>query len=262
ARRVAYESSRLSKVNTVNDIRMVEGRVAQYYWQAVQSIFPETFCFQSRIVRSHQYNATDPVNLCLNYAYGVLEGECRKAINTVGLEPAYGFLHEFSDYQTKQSLVYDLQEPFRWLGDVTTIEAFESGALDMKDFYFMGDDYRYHIELEAKRRFLELIKKKFNAGVRYKGKICKWDTIILSRTQELGRFLLGKSVSVDFSGPTLNLCRNDSRELRGRIMSLSSREARKLDIGKSTLHYLRKRAGDERSFRLYSKVALKLHERR
>ena len=241
ARRVAFESTRLSKANTVNDIRMVEGRVAQYYWQAVQSIFPETFCFQSRIVRSHQYNATDPVNLCLNYGYGVLEGECRKAINTVGFESAFGFLHEFSDYQTKQSLVYDLQEPFRWLCDVTTIEAFESGTLDMKDFYFMGDDYRYHIELEAKRRFLELIKKKFNAGVRYKGKIWKWDTIILSKTQELGRFLLGKSVSVDFSGPTLNLCRNDNRELRGRIMSLSSREARKLDIGKSTLHYISRR---------------------
>jgi CRISPR-associated protein Cas1 len=63
ARRVAFESSRLSKAKTVNDIRVVEGRVAQYYWQAVQSIFPETFCFQSRIVKSHQYNASDPVNL-------------------------------------------------------------------------------------------------------------------------------------------------------------------------------------------------------
>jgi CRISPR/Cas system-associated endonuclease Cas1 len=28
---------------------------------------------------------------------------------------AVGFLHDFSAYQTKQSLAYDLQEPFRWL---------------------------------------------------------------------------------------------------------------------------------------------------
>jgi len=44
-------------------------------------------------------------NLALNYAYGVLEGECRRAINAVGLEPSMGFLHETSGYQTKQSLV-------------------------------------------------------------------------------------------------------------------------------------------------------------
>ena len=51
-------------------------------------------------------------------------------------------------------MVYDLQEPLRWLGDVATIEAFESRVLDLKDFYFTGDDYSYKIEIEAKRRFL------------------------------------------------------------------------------------------------------------
>ncbi len=71
--------------------------------------------FQGRMTSSHQNNASDPVNLALNYGYGFLEGECRRAINAVGLEPAVGFLHDSSDYQTKQSLVYDLEEPFRWL---------------------------------------------------------------------------------------------------------------------------------------------------
>jgi CRISPR-associated protein Cas1 len=83
-------------------------------------------------------------------------GECRRAINTVGLEPSVGFLHDFADYQTKQSLVYDLQEPFRWICDVATIHAFESGLLDMKDFYFTGDDYRYHFEVEAREGFWNL----------------------------------------------------------------------------------------------------------
>jgi CRISPR-associated protein Cas1 len=234
ARRVAFESTRLSKAKTVNDIRMVEGRVAQYYWQAVQSIFPETFCFQSRIVRSHQYNASDPVNLCLNYAYGVLEGECRKAINTVGLEPAFGFLHEPSRSQTSQSLVYDLQEPFRWLCDVTVIEAFESGVLDLKDFYFMGDDYRYHVEVDAKRRFLELLKVRFNTGVKYKGKSWKWDTIILNKTQELCRFLNDKSRDLDFVQPCSSLNRTDGKELCSQILKLIPTEARELGISKNT----------------------------
>ena len=57
----------------------------------------------------------------------------------VRLEPSVGFLHDFSDYQTKQSLVYDLQEPFRWLCDLTKIEAIESEIVDLKDFYYFGN---------------------------------------------------------------------------------------------------------------------------
>jgi len=208
--------------------------------------------------RSHQYNASDPVNLCLNYAYGVLEGECRKAINTVGLEPSAGFLHEFSDYQTKQSLVYDLQEPYRWIGDVATIEAFESGTLDVKDFYFMGDDYRYRIEVEAKRRILELLKDRFNSGVKCKGKTWKWDTIILNKTQELGRYLLGKSESLDFIEPSPSLNRSDTHQLRRRILELTAKQARELGIAETTLYDLRKHARSEQSFKIYNKVAKKL----
>lgn len=52
------------------------------------------------------------------------------AINAVGLEPSVGFLHEFSNYQTKESLAYDLQEPFRWLVDLSVIQAFEWKILE------------------------------------------------------------------------------------------------------------------------------------
>jgi len=87
-RRVKGEALALFKTKTVNQIRMVEGRVALRYWQAYKSVLPEWCDFQSRMTRSHRNNAVDPVNLALNYSYGVLEGECRKAINTVGLEPS------------------------------------------------------------------------------------------------------------------------------------------------------------------------------
>jgi hypothetical protein len=97
---------------------VVSKGVARRYWEPYAKVIPECFDFQGRVTSSHQNNATDPVNASLNYAYGFLEGECPKAINTVGLESAVGFLHEFSDYQTKQSLVYDLHEPFRWLADL------------------------------------------------------------------------------------------------------------------------------------------------
>ena len=37
--------------------------------------------------------------------------------------------------------------------------------LDLPDFYFTGDDYRYRFEPEAKRRILDLLRERFNSGV-------------------------------------------------------------------------------------------------
>ena len=203
---------------------------------------------------SHQNNASDPVNAALNYGYGFLEGECRKAINSIGLEPSVGFLHDFSDYQTKQSLAYDLQEPFRWLVDMTVIKAFESKTLDLDDFYFTGDDYRYKFEPEAKQRLIDCLRERFNSGVAYKGRVVKWDTIIQEKTGEVGRYLNDRSRSLDFSKPAPILSRPDDRALRAGILALTPSEARRRGIGKSTLHYLRKKATDSPSFALYEEV--------
>ena len=248
------EASQLRSARSVSDLRTVEGRVALRYWQAFAMVLPESLDFQGRMTSSRANNASDPVNSALNYAYGVLEGECRRAVNAVGLEPSVGFLHEFADYQTKQSLVYDLEEPFRWIADVAVVEAFESGIVDLPDFYFTGDDYRYRFEAKAKRRFLDLLRERFNAGVRYKGRTLKWDTVIEQKTGELGRYLLGRPAGLDFSEPSSALNRTDDREFRRRILNLSRPQALRLGIGKSTLHYLRDKARGSRPFKVYPKT--------
>jgi len=253
-----HEAFRLSKARSVVDLRTVEGRVALRYWQAYASVFPECFDFHGRMTTSHQNNASDPVNLALNYAYGVLEGECRRAINAVGLEPSVGFLHETSSYQTKQSLVYDLQEPFRWIADVAVMNAFESGVLDLHDFYFTGDDYRYRFEPEAKQQFLDLLREQFNSGIKYKGRAFKWDTVIEQKTSEFGRYLAGRVGGLDFSEPSPSLKRTDDLELRRRILGLSQSGAQRLGIAKSTLHYLRCRSRTHDRLRAYTKTRRKL----
>jgi len=207
-----------------------------------------------------QNNAPDPVNLALNCAYGVLEGECRAAINTVGLEPSVGFLHESSAYQTKQSLVYDLQEPFRWIADVAVMEAFESGVLNVPNFYFTGDDYRYRFEPEAKRRFRDLLREQFNSGVMYCGKRLSWDTVILRKGQELARYLSGKMAMLDLSTPKSVLEWSDTDVLREKILNLSGSDARSLRLGKSTAHYLRRRAKEKKPFRVYAPVLARLRD--
>ena len=151
-----------------------------------------------------------------------------------------------------------MQEPLRWIADISVLEAFESGLLDMKDFYFTGDDYRYRFEVEAKRRFLELFKERFNSCVMYKGKNWKWDTIILNKTQELARFLLGKSKNLNFSEPIPIIRRTDSLKIREMILKLTHKQAKEHGISKSTLHYLKKHAKNEKSFRIYRKIFNKI----
>lgn len=252
------EAAKLGNVSSVGQLRTVEGRVALRYWEAFKKALPEWLDFQGRMTTSHQNNASDPFNAALNYGYGFLEAECRMAINAVGLEPSVGFLHDFSDYQTKESLVYDLQEPFRWLVDLTVIQAFESETLKLHDFFFTGDDYRYRFEAEAKQRFLSLLTERFNRGTRYKGRRMKWDTVIQEKTSELARFFTGKASTVDFMEPSPSLERTDDRELRSRILALDASQAKQLGIGKSELHYLRRNARGERPFRIYGTVKDKL----
>ena len=253
------EALKLRRARTVGAIRSVEGRVALKYWAAYGKVLPEALDFQGCMTTSHQNNAADPVNAALNYGYGFLEGECRRAINAVGLEPSIGFLHDFSDYQTKQSLVYDLEEPFRWLIDLTVMQAFESGQLDVPHFYFTGDDYMFRFDPEAKVRFIGLLRDQFNSGVKYKGRVLKWDTVIQEKMNELARYLNGRSHILDFSDPSPVLERTDNQVVREAILNLSQSEAREHGIGKSTFHYLRKNANVRESFRIYRKTSLKLN---
>ena len=101
----------IQKAHNLGMIRTVEGRVALRHWDAFGKVLPPHLDFQGRMTSSHQNNATDPVNAALNYGYGFLEGECRRAINAVGLEPSVGFLHNLSFFNL---LPECFQQHCRW----------------------------------------------------------------------------------------------------------------------------------------------------
>ena len=82
--------------------------------------------------------------------------------------------------------------------------------------------------------------------------------MIQQKANESSRFLVGKSEAVDFEEPAPRFNSLDNRELRSKILALTQSDATGLGIGKSTLHYLRKNARAERSFRVYGKVREKL----
>jgi hypothetical protein len=138
------------------------------------------------------------------------------------------------------------------------MEAFEPQVLDLPDFYFTGDDYRYRFEPEAKHRFLDLLREWFNSGVMYRGRALKWDTVIEQKATELGRCLSRRSGRFDFSEPSPSLRVVDDKSIRREILALSQSRAKKLGIAKSTLHYLRCRSKTRDRLRAYTKTRRKL----
>ncbi len=85
----------------------IEGRAAQRYWQGVSAVLGQHVEFEGRAGRG----ATDPVNSCLNYGYGILYTQVWGAVSLAGLEPFAGFIH--TDRPGKPSLILDLTEEFR-----------------------------------------------------------------------------------------------------------------------------------------------------
>jgi CRISPR-associated protein Cas1 len=119
------------------NLLMYEGNSAILYWSEPRKVFnklyPE-FRFTDRNGRRHSWNtnASDEVNALLNYGYAVLESEVRKDLNSIGLDPSISFLHELSN--SRASLVYDAQELYRWLVDLSMIQLLGEKRYKKADF--------------------------------------------------------------------------------------------------------------------------------
>jgi len=138
-----------------------------------------------------------------------------------------------------------------------------SGSLRFlaRSWLMFGDEYHYRLETDAKRRFLELLRERFNTGVRCGGHVLKWDTVIEQKALELGRYLLGRSARLDFLEPSPKLTRIDDREIRKRILTMSEAEARQSGIRRSTYYHLRRNSRSRGSLGIYKKTRIKLQQR-
>jgi len=255
--RLNAEIKRYDGCNNVKDLMFVEGRVAEVYWKIFQTLIPKKYSFVSRMHETHQMNSTDPVNTLLNYGYAFLESRCRASINTVGLEPSIGFLHEIA--QPRYPLVYDLQEPFRWSVDKTVLSCVENDTFSKTDF-FLTDNYVLRLSPAAIKRLLEELRACFNSGAVYKSKKCSWDTIIRLKIQELARYLLDRTEDFDLKDPHPDF-REDGRELRQKLLTLTLSEARKLGLSKSTFWSLQNRCRSNIPLKIYLKTGKKISHR-
>jgi CRISPR-associated protein Cas1 len=144
----------------INQLRIFEGRLAQVYFAAwvgwplrwaktdARRVPPHWLVARTRQspLSWNGKRAVDPCNSCLNYAYGVLEGQCRQALTMLGFDVTCGFLH--SDKVGRDSLVYDLMELARPAVDGLVLDFLARTTLHTGDFTRVSDgSCRLHTQL-------------------------------------------------------------------------------------------------------------------
>jgi CRISPR-associated protein Cas1 len=159
--------------STVNDLRVYEARVAQASWKenakAVETLWPKSgFVSRRSSQRSWSNAAADPTNALLNYGYSLPESVCRSAIVSVGLLPEIGFVHETAP--SKLPLAYDMQEPFRWLVDLSVIELLRDGKVDRKADFIVTENFHIRLRPAAATALMERLSANMNRKVSVGGR--------------------------------------------------------------------------------------------
>jgi len=244
-----------------SDLMTYEGRIAGIYFEQISKIINEIvpeFGFNVRKSKenSRNYNASDEVNALFNYGYAILESEIRKSINAVGLDGSIGFLHEITPSRTP--LVYDLQELFRWIVDLSVIQLLEEKKLKKSDF-IVTENYNMRLREKTAKLLIEKISANFNTKVPYNGKNYFYQNVLFDNIRNLAHHISDKKKNFDFVIPELIIQREDTVQLRKKILQLTSEDRKRLGINKSTLWYIKKNISDGKTSKIYSKIMYKLN---
>ncbi|MCH9659096.1 CRISPR-associated endonuclease Cas1 [archaeon] len=246
---------------SIKQLMTYEGRIAGIYLENLTTIFnklnPEfNFTGRKNKTNSRNYNASDEINALFNYGYAMLESEIRKSINSVGLDYSIGFLHEVN--QSRTPLVYDVQELFRWLIDISVIQLSEEKKIKKSDF-IITENYHTRLGEDVAKLLIEKINSNFNAKYNYKnGKNYSYQIILQDNLQQLANFIIYKKKEFEFVIPKMKIKRNDDLELREKILNITPEERKKLGINKSTLWYIKKNLSEGKTPKIYQKILLKI----
>lgn len=148
---------------SLDTIRGYEGEAAKVYFRVFDALITsrkDYFVFHERSRRP----PLDRVNCLLSFFYTLVVHDVRAALESVGLDPAVGFLHR--DRPGRPSLALDMMEEFRpFLADRLVLSLINLGQVKEKGFklmdsgaVFMDDETRKTILVTyQKRKQVEII---------------------------------------------------------------------------------------------------------
>ena len=124
--------------DNIDSVRGIEGEAATNYF----AVFPDLilnqkddFIFNGRNRRPPK----DAVNAMLSFVYTLIASDMTAALETVGLDPYVGFLHQLRP--GRASLALDMMEEFRaYLGDRLVLSLINRKQVSKKDFVQQGEE--------------------------------------------------------------------------------------------------------------------------
>lgn len=150
----------------IDKVRGTEGIAGQLYFGAFDHLITaqkDHFRFESRKRRP----PTDNVNALLSFLYTILTHDVISALETIGLDPAVGFLH--TDRPGRPGLALDLMEEFRaYLVDRLSLSLINRKQINEKGFtqtesgaVRMDDDTRRKVLTAYQKRKKETLRHPF-----------------------------------------------------------------------------------------------------
>jgi CRISPR-associated protein Cas1 len=141
----------------LDEVRGIEGDTAQRYFDQIDHLILEekdAFYMKGRSRRP----PLDRFNALLSLFYTLLVHECRAALESVGLDPAVGFLHR--DRPGRPSLALDLMEEMRaYLGDRMALSLINRRQVCSQDFVVNSNEAVY-LKSDVRKNILTLWQKR------------------------------------------------------------------------------------------------------
>lgn len=110
AQSLAQFIQQIPNTRTLDEVRGIEGIAAKSYFDSFDSLILQQRTHFKFTVRSRR-PPRDRTNCLLSFLYSLYTNDCNAALEGVGLDPQFGFLHTLRP--GRQSLALDLVEEFR-----------------------------------------------------------------------------------------------------------------------------------------------------
>lgn len=141
---------------TLSSLRGLEGASTAAYFSAFRKLFDPEWRFEKRIRRP----PPDPVNVLLSLGYTLMAQLSASAVQTVGLDPYAGFLHEF--VYNRPALALDLMEEFRPVVDGVVLWAARGGQITPHDFSPGPPERPVILSEPGLKRFLQAFEQRMS----------------------------------------------------------------------------------------------------
>ena len=146
----------LSKADSVEKIRGYEGAAAKLTFPFINHLCKDPI-FHCKGRKKRQRH--DRYNSLLDFAYSMLFNRLNVLLRNRGLNPYLGFLH--SHRENFESLVCDLQEPFRCRIDRFVVKTINRDVIKADDF-ISTDHWQLNMTGEAVGRFMESFEREMD----------------------------------------------------------------------------------------------------